>query len=268
MRRAGLTIACIGEFAWSKLEPRPGEFDFGWLDRAIAAFAGENQFIVLGTPTAAPPAWLSRTFPEILPVDSQGRIKHSGARRPYCSNSGVFRDFSKRIVHAMAAHYGSDKRVIGWQIDNEIGEGDTSRCYCANCAASFRVWLAARYETVYALNEAWGNAFWSQAYSDWAQIHPPILLGSHSPNPSHALDYYRFASDSIRDYQQIQIDALRSIVFTDQFITHNFTGLFPELDVYALAKPQSFVVWDSNPMGQTERGAHIFAHADDGHVRL
>lgn len=261
---AGLTIARMAEFAWSKLEPRPGEFDFGWLDRAIETFARENQSIVLGTPTASPPSWVSRGYPETLPVDMQGRVINFGGRRHYCANSPIYRELSARIVDAMAGHYGADARVIGWQIDNEFGEGDTTRCYCQNCATAFRVWLERKYKTMAALNDAWGNAFWSQEYSDWSQIAPPNLMGSHSPNPSHALDYYRFASDSFCEYQQVQIDALRAFIPGDQFITHNFMGLFPDLDAYALAEPLSFVTWDSYPTGHTDRAGPIMNHADDG----
>lgn len=264
LREAGLTLARMCDFAWSKLEPRPGEFDFAWLDRAIATFERENISVVLATPTAGPPAWLSRTYPETLPVDAQGRVKNFGGRRHYCPNSAVYRDLSARIVTHMAELYGADARVIGWQIDNEFGEGNTTRCYCPNCAAAFRVWLASHYKSISELNDAWGSAFWSQDYSDWSQINPPNLLGCHSPNPSHALDYYRFASDSFRDFQQIQMNVLRGILPENRFITHNFMGLFPELDAYALAEPLSFVAWDSYPTGHTEYGARVLAHADDG----
>lgn len=264
MRRAGITIARMAEFAWTKLEPRPGEYDFAWLERAVEIFANEKLSIVLGTPTAAPPVWLSRTYPETLPVDVQGQTKNFGARRHYCPNSSVYRALSARIVSAMAARYGDDARVIGWQIDNEFGEGNTARCYCQNCAVAFRVWLEQKYKGIDNLNDAWGNVFWSQAYTDWSQINPPNLLGGHAPNPSHALDYYRFASDSFRDYQQVQIDALRRVITDRQFITHNFMGLFPDLDAYSLAKPLSFVTWDSYPTGRTERDAAVLKNADDG----
>lgn len=264
MRETGLSIARMAEFAWSKLEPRPGEFDFAWLDRAIEIFANERQSIVLGTPTAAPPVWLSRTHPETLPVDAQGRVKNVGARRHYCPNSPVYRALTARIVGAMAQHYGADERVIGWQIDNEFGADNTTRCYCPNCATAFRVWLEQKYGSIDALNDAWGNVFWSQTYADWSEIGAPNLPGAHPPNPSHALDFFRFASDSFRAYQHLQIDALRAVIADRQFITHNFMGLFPDLDAYSLARPLSFVSWDSYPTGHTERGAALVAQSDDG----
>ena len=35
MAELGLTYVRIGEFAWSRLEPRDGELNFDWLDRAL-----------------------------------------------------------------------------------------------------------------------------------------------------------------------------------------------------------------------------------------
>ncbi|MCD0171860.1 beta-galactosidase, partial [Deinococcus sp. 23YEL01] len=34
-RALGLRFVRLAEFAWSRLEPRPGEFDWAWLDRAV-----------------------------------------------------------------------------------------------------------------------------------------------------------------------------------------------------------------------------------------
>lgn len=260
LRAAGLTIVRMAEFAWSQLEPRRGEFEFGWLDRAIDVFAGEGFKIVLGTPTAAPPAWLSHGHPETLPVDDQGRRRNFGGRRHYCPNSGVYREYTERIVRAMGARYGQDARVIGWQIDNEFGDGHTGRCYCDICAAEFRAWLIKKYGTLDALNDAWGNVFWSQNYSDWTQIGAPILVVGAS-NPSHTLDYYRFSSDSIALYQQLQIAALDPLRAQHQFITHNFMGLFSDLDQYTVAEPLDFAAWDSYPTGNFGRWKVMLADA-------
>jgi len=252
MRDAGLEVVRLAEFAWARMEPNEDEFDWDWLDQAIETLASVGLRVVLGTPTAAPPAWLTRQYPDILPVDDQGRRRSFGARRHYCANSRTYREHTRRIVSAMARRYGHHNGVIGWQIDNEFGGGKTARCYCHNCAAAFRRWLRQRYGCLNALNDAWGTLFWSQSYTAWAQVEPP---GPHSekPNPGHVLDYYRFSSDSWVDYQQIQIDALRPEIGRAQFVTTNLMGLFSDLDYYNLAAPLDFVAWDSYPTGQAER---------------
>ncbi len=251
MRQAGLTIVRIGEFAWQLMEPAPGRFTWAWLDLAIDTLALQGLQIVLGTPTATPPAWICKADPDILPVDAQGRRRRFGSRRHYCPNSPAYRSHTERIVRAMAMRYGRHPNVMGWQIDNEFGCHDTARCYCEHCAAAFRIWLQKRYGTLEKLNEAWGTAFWSQGYASWSEIDPPYLAITE-PNPSHVVDYYRFSSDSVLAYQQFQQDLLRAGSETGKFITTNFMGNFPDLDYHALARPLDLVTWDSYPTGYAE----------------
>lgn len=253
MRALGLSIVRIAEFAWSRLEPQEGRFDWDWLERAVEVLSAAGLKIVLGTPTAAPPAWLSRGYPGTLPVDEQGRRRNFGSRRHYCPNSPDYQRFTRRIVTEMAARFAAHPAVVGWQIDNEFGGGGTARCYCEHCAAAFRNWLQRRYTTLAALNQAWGTVFWSQEYSSWEQVGPPILTGS-SANPSHVLDYYRFASDSWVDYQLMQLAALQLHRRSDQFATHNLMGMFfTALDYFRLAAPLDFTSLDNYPTAGPDR---------------
>jgi beta-galactosidase len=253
MREAGLEVVRMGEFAWGLMEPAEGQFDWDWLDRAIQILASEGLKVVLGTPTATPPAWLVRNYPEVLPVDKEGRVRQFGSRCHYCHTSLVYREHTGRIVKALAQHFGDNRVVIGWQIDNEFGNHETARCYCERCASAFRLWLQKRYHNLDELNRAWGTVFWSQIYSDWEQILPPNLVVT-DPNPSHVLDYYRFSSDMVVSYQQLQIDLLRNHT-EDQFITHNLMGNFADLDYHDLARSLDFVSWDSYPTGYSEQHA-------------
>jgi len=251
MREAGLSIVRVAEFAWHKMEPEAGEFTFEWLDTVIEIFHEAGLKVILGTPTPTPPAWLCTAHPEILPVDEQGRRRRFGSRRHYCSNQPIYHEHTRRIVRALAERYGRHPAIIGWQIDNEFGCHDTARCYCDTCAQKFREWLHARYKSLDELNHAWGTVFWSQTYGEWDEIQPPNLTVTE-PNPSHVLDYYRFSSDSVVAYQQIQIDLLRQLIAPSQFITHNLMGNHPNLDNNDLARPLDFVTWDSYPTGYKE----------------
>ena len=251
MREAGIDIVRIGEFAWSKMEPQDGSYDWEWLDRAIDALGKEGRQVVLGTPTATPPVWLSRAHPDILRVDPDGSQRDHGTRRQYCPNSATYRALSRRIVRAMAERYGNHPHIIGWQTDNEFGGGKTARCYCPNCVTAFSDWLETRYASIEALNEAWGTVFWSQTYDSFDEIRPPHA-GVNYKNPSHVLDFYRFSADSYVSYQQEQIDILR-VLAPDHFITHNFMGLYRDLDQHALAENLDFATWDSYPTGFPER---------------
>jgi beta-galactosidase len=261
MREAGLEMVRIAEFAWAKMEPGDGRYEWDWLDQAISTLADAGLQIILGTPTAAPPAWLSRTHPDVLRQDANGRQRDHGTRRHVCPNSPAFRLYSQRVVRQMVQRYGRDPRIIGWQIDNEFGGGKTGRCYCLHCAAAFREWLGRRYGRIEQLNEAWGTVFWSQTYTDWAEINPPGEA-IDKPHPSHVLDYFRFSSEAIVAYQQQQVEIIRQGA-PGRFVTHNFMGLFRDLNQFDLAAPLDFVSWDNYPTGNPERWRKYLAPVGD-----
>ncbi|HYP60557.1 MAG TPA: beta-galactosidase [Thermomicrobiales bacterium] len=251
MRELGLAWARIGEFAWSRIEPAPEQYTWDWLDRAIESLANQDLGVVLGTPTGAPPPWLIEQHPDILPVDPEGRTRNLGSRKHYDHASPVYREHARRIAQAMAERYGQHEAVIGWQIDNEWGESDSTRSYGPVSAAAFRAWLRNRYGSLERLNEAWGGVFWSQEYSDWDQIDPPNLT-MNDPNPSHTLDFYRFSSDAIVDFQNLQVEVIRA-ASPGRFITHNGMGHFGEVDYYKCAEMLDFMSWDSYPTGQVDK---------------
>ena len=257
MQQAGLTYVRIAEFAWQRMEPAEGAFDWDWLDEAIAVLSDAGLQVILGTPTAAPPAWLTHAYPEVCAVDAEGRAQAHGARRHYCFTQPTYHRHTERIVSALAERYGHHPAVVGWQIDNEFGCHDTVYCYCDSCAAAFRDWLRARYQTLDALNAAWGTVFWSQTYTAWEQIPLPHRAPAY-PNPSHALDYIRFASDAVVAYQQRQLDILRAHIAPTHFVTHNLLGKYPEINGYDLARPLDFICWDSYPTGYAEFAAGDF----------
>jgi len=250
MREAGIKIARIAEFAWAQIEPADGQFNWDWLDQVIGLLAAEDLNIVLGTPTAAPPSWLIKSHPDVLPVDARGRRRRFGSRRHYCPNSPIIQRYAKRIVETMAKRYGRQPSVIGWQIDNEFGCHETARCYCSKCSVSFQDWLIGKYKSVEVLNDAWGTKFWSQTYTSWSEIDPPNLTVGE-PNPSHVLDYYRFSSSSVAFFEQLQVNLIRKHA-PGQTVTTNFMGEFSDLDYHQLAQPLDFASWSSYPTGYLE----------------
>jgi beta-galactosidase len=251
MIEAGLSVVRIGEFAWVELEPSAGTFAFDWLDDAMTVLAERGLAVMLGTPTAAPPAWLIEARPEILPLRGDGRRHPFGHRRHYCPNQPAMLEASRRIVAALADRYGDDPRVFAWQIDNEL----MGRCVCDACRSAFHEWLRDRYGTIAALNESWGTAFWSQRYDDFAQVPlpelgqiPPGGFMAAAPNPSLALDFRRFTSDSHVAFLRLQVDELRARIRPEQRITHNLMGFkFPEIDYHRLAAELDVVSWDNYP---------------------
>jgi beta-galactosidase len=253
MADAGLSTVRLAEFAWARLEPAEGSFDFAWLDDAIDLLGARGLDVILGTPTAAPPAWLIERHPEILPLRGDGRRQPFGHRRHYCPNQPAMHDATRRIVAELAQRYGSDARVVAWQIDNEL----MGRCVCETCRGRFHEWLRSRYDSIESLNERWGTVFWSQTYDDFAQIPLPELgpvpipdgFLRDSPNPSLALDFRRFVSDSYIAYLRLQVDELRMRVRPEQRITHNLMSFrFGEIDYHRLSAELDVVSWDNYPL--------------------
>ena len=117
----GCNVIRIAEFAWHRMEPREGEFDFSFFDRVIERAKERGLRVILGTPTAAVPAWLVRTHPDVLSQDEHGQSRGFGGRRHGCYNSPAMRRYAERITRAMAEHYQEEGQVVAWQIDNEIG---------------------------------------------------------------------------------------------------------------------------------------------------
>ncbi|MFF2376787.1 beta-galactosidase [Streptomyces xiamenensis] len=194
MREAGVTMVSVGIFSWAKLEPSPGVYDFGWLDRLLALLHDAGIRADLATPTVVPPAWFYRAHPEALPVSREGVRWEFGSRGAICHSSPAYHEAAAGITRALGERYGSHPAVAMWHVHNEYGV-PVLECYCETSAAHFRRWLTERYTTLDALNAAWGTAFWGQAYGDWEEIQPPRATPT-TCNPAQRLDFARFASDS------------------------------------------------------------------------
>ncbi len=246
MAEAGLTWVRIGEFAWSRLEPRPGVYEFDWLDRAIDTLGQAGLKVVLGTPTATPPRWILTKHPDMLAADAEGRSRGFGSRRHYCFSIPGYIDDCRRIVTELARRYGRNPHVQAWQIDNEYGCHDTVVSYSDAARDAFRDWLAQRYQSTDALNAAWGNVFWSMEYQSFDEIELPNMTVTE-PNPAHALAFRRFSSDQVVRFNRAQAEILRR--HTDAPLLHNYMGRVLEFDHFAVGADLDIASWDSYPLG-------------------
>ncbi len=219
MRAAGVTVVSLAIFAWARLQPTEDTWDFTWLDEVMDLLHAGGVAVDLATATASPPPWLSTRHPEILPVDRTGATVWPGARQHWRPTSPVFRQHALRLVETMARRYAEHPALVAWHVSNELG-CHNAYDYSDDAARAFRDWLRARYGTLDALNHAWGTAFWSQHYSDWAQVLPPRRAASH-PNPTQQLDFRRFSSDALRDHLRAERDLLHAIT-PDVPVTTNF----------------------------------------------
>lgn len=231
MADMGFEFTHFAEFAWAQIEPTEGVYDFKWLDRAVELAVKNNLKVIMCTPSATPPVWLTRKYPEILVQLPNGQTAMHGTREHYSWSSPKFRELTTKVVEAMAKHYAKDKRIWGWQIDNEPSHYGALD-YSPAAQESFRKWLRNKYKTIDALNHAWGTVFWSGVYSDFSQIEMPNAgrLISGIASPTSMLDMKRFNADECAGFISMQYNTLRAFVPKSQFITSNYMNGHTDVD--------------------------------------
>ena len=72
MKELNVNTVTLPVFSWANLQPAEDQFNFGWLDKVMDLLLTNQINVIMATPTAAQPAWMSRKYPEMLPVDAQG----------------------------------------------------------------------------------------------------------------------------------------------------------------------------------------------------
>jgi beta-galactosidase len=236
MEAAHIDVVRVGEFAWSTMEPSEGQYNFAWLDRAIADAARHHIYVVLGTPTAAPPAWLTAKYPQTLRIGENGRRAEHGNRQQFSFTDPLYRNFAHDIAEQMAIHFGHNPDVVGWQLDNEYANPD----FGPTAQQQFHQWLKKKYGTIANLNQKWATAYWSETYDNFDEI--PVRATDE--NPALLLDWKRFVSDTWKSYSLNQISAMRPHIDPRQFITTNTMGWFDGFNEYTVHSVLDIAAWD------------------------
>lgn len=246
MKRYGISVVRIAEFAWDYFEPSEGIYKFDFFDDFLELAAQKDMNVIMCTPTATPPVWLTDRYPEVLNVDGDGIRMTHGTRRHANLNSEKFLQASADITEQLAKHYGSNPCVIGWQIDNEIN-CEMDRYFSESDQKAFVEYLKDKYKSLDELNRAMGTVFWNQTYTDWNQIKLAHHTNTGDNNPHMELEIKRFVSDTCVKYIKMQSRILRKYS-GERFITTN--GLFNNLDYHSLIGIEDgldFITYDNYP---------------------
>lgn len=234
MKEAGFNMIRIMEFAWSRLEPREGEYDFVWLDRFLKLCEQYNMLVMMGIPARNVPAWLIKKFPDLAVKTKEGVRESFGSRYTICLNHPYWAEYAIRLAEEMATRYGKHPLVHSWHLDNEYGDGNV--CYCDHCRIRFIDWLKNKYGSIQELNAAWGLVFWSLEISDWDEIWVPALTNRFMHNPGLLQDYQRFFSWTTVQFVKRQAEVFRKLA-PDQPITTNLQSMTRyHTDYYQLAE--------------------------------
>lgn len=242
-KKAGINLLTLPVFSWAKLEPDEGVYDFGWLDKIIDTIWANGISICLATPTTAQPAWLSTRYPEVLPVDIQGRKRTHGMRVFFCVNSLKYRERAAAIAEEFAKRYANHPALVMWHVSNEYG----TYCYCPTCQAKFRLWLRRRYGSVAGLNEKWHTSFWGRTLTSFEEVTLPTELNDdYRFNPAIELDYMRFVTDSTAECFMNEYNVLKK--YNPEIpVQTNMSGFIKKLDQFTLTKCLDLVGWDNYP---------------------
>ncbi|MGH3379605.1 MAG: beta-galactosidase [Actinoallomurus sp.] len=243
MKEAGVSLVSVGIFSWASVEPRPGEYDFGWLDRVMDRLASGGVAACLATMTASPPPWLTTRHPEMLTVRADGRTIWPGGRQHYCPSSPVYRSHAVRLAERIATRYAGHPALAIWHVGNEYG--NVIPCHCDVSALAFRRWLADRYGSVEGLNEAWSTRFWAQGYGSLEEVLPPRSPAPFA-NPAQDLDYARFTSDELLACYLAEKEVLDRVT-PDVPVTTNFPPSLRPVDQWTWAPHVDVVGYDAYP---------------------
>lgn len=246
----GFEFVHIAEFAWFKMEPEEGKYDFAWLDKVVNLCAKYHLKVVMCTPSATPPAWMRVNYPETFIMDGHYIRAENGTRGLGSIVNPQYRTFVEKIVTEMARRYGQNKNVTGWQIDNEP---PANADYSPSSQEAFRQWLKNKYKTIDALNIAWGTAFWSQWFNNFDQVIIPNtnLVGWWGNNPHALLDFKRYCADAQAEFLDFQASVLRNFISKNQYITTNYTAVCTGADSRR-TKKLDFATYTAYPNGGSD----------------
>ncbi len=260
MRQAGVNLVSIGIWSWALLEPREGEYDFGWLDRLLDLLHAHGIHADLGTPTASPPAWFFHTYPDARVVTRDGTTLGFGSRGMAAPSHPAYRQAAVRIADRLAERYHAHPAVVLWHVHNEYG-APVSEDYSPASTTAFRAWLEQRYGTLDELNAAWGTRFWGQVYGAWEHVGVPAATPTVA-NPAQRLDFARFTNDALLACFTAERDAIRA--HSDLPVTTNFMAAScPATDLWAWGREVDIVSNDHYLTAADPRGEVGLALAAD-----
>ncbi|MDP7399829.1 MAG: beta-galactosidase, partial [Lentisphaeria bacterium] len=188
---------------WNWHNRRPGEFLFDEVHEMFEICRGAGLSVIIQLDLESAPYWLESQVPESRYVSANGHAvelgaqeaKPSGGHPGLCFHHEAVVQAAEQYMRRVIAEFRGYDNLFGVDAWNEPhnepawcnnmwgNAGDKLFCYCEGSRAAFRAWLQERYGTVEVFNDTWGRA-----YTDFAQVQPPVLGGTYAD----WLDWMRF----------------------------------------------------------------------------
>lgn len=246
MKAAHINEVTLGIFTWSTLEPQDGVYEFAWLKELIDRLYENGISVILSTPSAARPKWLSDRYPEVLRVNADRSRNLFGARHNHCYTSPQYRRKISEIDRRLSEQFGRHPAVMLWHISNELG----GECHCPLCQKAFQEWLEKKYGTIGNLNKAWNTTFWSHDYQDFEQIESPSPRGEQQLHGLN-LDWKRFVTHQTADFVAWEKKAIRD-GGSSLPVTINMMYDFKGLNYHKFKNLIDIASWDNYPTWHKE----------------
>ncbi len=237
MKKAGINTVRIAESTWSTYEPQEGVFDFSSVTRVLDAMEAASISVIIGTPSYAVPAWMIKSYPEILADTINGR-RFYGPRQIMDITHPAYRFYAGRIIRELMKQTAHRACVIGFQLDNETKYYGTAG---KNVQEKFVKYLRQKFQdNLNAMNRAFGLDYWSNRIDAWEDF--PDVRGTI--NGSLGAEFEKFQRSLVEEFLAWQAAIVNEYKRKDQFLTHNFDfawrgysyGIQPEVHQYRTAK--------------------------------
>lgn len=255
-KKCHINYVALPVFSWAKLEPQEGVYNFEWLDKILDILWENRIYVCLATSTAAQPEWMSKKYPEIMPVDNNGLKRTHGMRNFYCVNSEKYRERAAALAEQMALRYKDYPGLVAWHVANEY----STFCHCENCEKKFRVWLKKKYGTTEELNKRWNTSFWGRTVYDFDTIMLPTERNDDDKFfPAKQLEYQRFVTDTTEECFLNEANVLRKIT-PDIPVFSNISGFIKKLNQFQLTRNMDIVGWDNYPSPKDDAAFPALKH--------
>jgi beta-galactosidase len=230
--------------AWTYYNPAPGKYVFDDVDEVMKYCDEFGIRVLLGIVMEEAPYWLERLHPETRYVDAKGvplRLQDSannvsGGWPGLCWDWEPVQKAAVNFIHEITKMAAAHPSMYAYDCWNEVHiEPDWPRnkwvqpqerlyCYCDQTIGRFRKWLAKKYGSLNALNDAW-----VKRYSDWTEVDPPrSVVGTYLD----WIDWRNFIIERTTWQLQYRVAAIKQV--DTKSILESHCGYQPPIEPFAL----------------------------------